>query len=747
MNKTLIVVRLILSYVLLAFSVSSLVFSQNNCVLTGFVTDSTSGEPLAFCNVYIQELQAGASTDIHGHYIITAIPPNKILTVYYSYVGYNTKKIRTEFYSKESRRINVKLISSSYQLPDVEKIGERVVNKNETDLSLDRVNMKEVQSIPSSVETDILKYIHFLPGVQSFGDVSAKYYVRGGAGDQNLILFNDAPIYSPFHAMGLFSVVDPDIISNLEFYKGAFPVMYGGRISSVLKLDTKQGNYFNYSGKAAVSMLSAKLMAEGPIPHGSFIVTGRKSISNFILKKFTNNQSVPLNFYDAAFKLNYTNDELWKDAHYSVFGFFSGDYINRNNKTSADYNWTNYILGLDYFFVSDSPLLLKFSTNTSEFNGEVKSNESRVKPQKNHVKDFHFKLDFNYIFESKDEVSVGLGFNEISTDLFLTNSFGTVSNIGDWGSNFNIYLNYKLLRFDKLGIDFGTRINMIQLEAEGVSSEPRINLKYWVTPIFAFKSAWGIYQQEMVTLADERDVISIFDPWLVIPSYLNPERAITYNSGFEYHPYVNSTFELEAYYKVTHNLPILNEQKYFPEDPDFIEGSMEAYGIEFKSELLFGNFSFSGSYAFSKAYKNGNGLKYPPRYDSPHNINIILDYNFGNGWASSAVWRYNSGRPFTQIEGYYNKFIPNSGFDLNSILQSYEPYIIFSGTNLARLPDYHRLDLNVSKVFKIGEFTFHANVSVLNVYNRKNFFYFDRSTGKEVNMLPILPSATLTAEL
>jgi hypothetical protein len=747
MYKPAAIFRLIIFSLLISLTLFHNDFAQGNGVITGFVTDSTSGEPLAFCNVYIQELQTGASTNSRGYYIITAVPPKKSLKIYYSYVGYKTKVINIVLNPGESRRLNIQLIPSSFQLSEVEKIGEREVRKNETDLSLDRISMKEVQAMPKGVETDILRSIHFLPGVQSFGGVSAKYYVRGGAGDQNLVLFNDVPVYSPFHAMGLFGVVDPDIISNVEFYKGAFQARYGGRISSVLKLITKEGNRFKYSGKAALSMLSAKVLAEGPISHGSFIITGRKSISNFILKKFLNDRSVPINFYDAAFKVNYSDDNFWKDVHLSAFGFFSGDFINGNNRGSADYNWKNYILGFNYFLVSNSPFVVKFSINTSEFNGEVISNESNIKPQKNHVKDSNFKLFFNYFFENKDEIYIGLDFNDITTDLFLANAFGAVSNVGRRGTNVNIYADYKLLRFDNLGVDFGTRVNLIQLTAQDFSAEPRLNFKYWFNPLFAFKGAWGIYQQEMATLSDERDVISVFDPWLIIPYSLKPERALTYISGFEYHPFLSTSFELEAYYKVTHNLPILNDKKYFPEDPDFIEGRGEAYGIEFKTGLKFAGLGFTGSYAYSKAFKEVNGLKYPPRYDSPHNISLLLEYNFGNGWASSAMWKFNSGRPFTQIAGYYDKFMPGNSPGINSIFQSYMPYIIFSGTNLARLPDYHRLDISLSKIFKIGSVTFHADVSVLNVYNRKNFFYFDRSTGKVVNMLPVLPTATIKAEL
>jgi len=152
------------------------------------------------------------------------------------------------------------------------------------------------------------------------------------------------------------------------------------------------------------------------------------------------------------------------------------------------------------------------------------------------------------------------------------------------------------------------------------------------------------------------------------------------------------------------------------------------------------NIAYSLSWAFKEIY----GLRYFPRYDSRHNLNVLLEYNFGSGWSTSAAWYYNSGLPYTQAIGFYNKLYFN---DLGNREFYFSPYTILASKNLGRLPDYHRLDLSVSKEFKISSFRFRADVSVINVYDRKNLFYYDRSTGKRVNMLPFLPTATLRAEI
>ena len=151
------------------------------------------------------------------------------------------------------------------QLEEIEKIGEKFKRPNETDIGLQKLDIREIESLPKGVETDIFRTLHFLPGVQATGDISARYYVRGSSSDQNLVLYNGVSVYNPFHALGLFSIIDPEMINSLEFYKGGFPAEYGGRMSSVLNLVTKDGNKNKYSGSATMSFLTAKASVEGSV--------------------------------------------------------------------------------------------------------------------------------------------------------------------------------------------------------------------------------------------------------------------------------------------------------------------------------------------------------------------------------------------------------------------------------------------------------------------------------------------------
>ena len=259
--------------------ISSFAQVQTPGRLRGFVTDSTSGESLPFCNVYINDLQSGASTDQRGYYLINRIPPNRAYSVEFSYVGYKSKTFRVIISPGKITQLNVELSPSSLQYQTIEKIEKRLSKQEKLDLGVERLTLKQLETLPQSVESDIIRSLKYIPGVKSTGDLSAKYYVRGGTGDQNLVLLNGITLYNPFHALGLFSVIDAEMVNSLEFYKGDFPAEYGGRISSIMNIVTKDGNKNRLSSTASISFLTAKALVEGPIDHGSFMITGRKSYS------------------------------------------------------------------------------------------------------------------------------------------------------------------------------------------------------------------------------------------------------------------------------------------------------------------------------------------------------------------------------------------------------------------------------------------------------------------------------------
>ncbi|MFA7421077.1 MAG: TonB-dependent receptor [Melioribacteraceae bacterium] len=724
-------------------------FSQDTGTLRGLVTDSLSSEVLVYASAYIKELNKGANTDTRGYFIIPSVPANKTYTLIVSYVGYQNKVISVRVSKDKLSHYNIALSTKGIQLQTIEKVGERYEFKNETKVSVQRIAARELELMPKGVETDVFRSIQYMPGVQSTGDVSAKYYVRGGASNQNLVLVDGVTVYNPFHALGLFGVIDPDIVNNLEFYKGGFAAEFGGRLSSVMSISTKDGDKNKFGATASASFMTAKLLLEGPIPNGSFIISGRKSYSNQILDKFFDKNHVPVDFYDVSMKANFSSPDFIPGAKFTVNGMFSGDNLKSDNPRVEDYKWSNNIVGLRWLQVPDSPLFFELAFSTSQFKGELLTKESGMPPKKNVVDDFSMEMNFNYVFDSKDEVVAGFHIRDITTTLDMLNAVGVPVEIKTNGTSVIFFVKYKMLRFDEFDMDIGARLNAVNLSRNSsvVAMEPRLNLKFRPTDNIALIGAIGVYQQEISTLTNEYEVINLFEPWVISPDYIKPEKATHYITGVEFVPTDDFRLTVEGYYKKIDNFPVINEKKLLVTDPDFVTGEAESYGIEVftKSKISFVTMMASYTHAFS--YKELDKLRYYNKYDIRDQLNLNLDFELGDGWNFGASWIYHSGLPYTKIIGYYDKMYIDNYFYQNSLADFRQPFTILGVDNLHRLPEYHKLDVTISKKLDLGFAKISLDASIINVYDRKNIFYFKRDNGERVNMLPFLPTATIKVKL
>lgn len=727
----------------------NLSFGQSTGVLRGLVTDKTNGEVLPYCNVMIKSVEKGASTNRDGLFVIPNLKSNKYYIITVSYVGYASKNVRVKVIPSKVVHIDVELEPNSFELQTVEKIGNRVAESNATDVGITRIAIKDLESLPKGVETDVFRSLQYLPGVKSTGDVSAKYFVRGGTNNQNLILLDGVSLYNPFHAMGLFSAIDPEIVNNVEFYKGGFTSEYGGRLSSVLRIESKDGNANKFSSRGSLSYLAAKLMIEGPYKYGSYFVSARKSHSAVILKKFLNDQNVPSDFYDINFKLKFKYDELMQNATFTVHGFFSNDDIIQPDPTKENYEWGSKFLSARWQQIgTDAPLFYEVGFSMSQFNGLQDPKNSELRYKKNSVTDYSFNYDFTYVYNNKNQLGVGLHIKEVHADLSLDTFDSGLTYINEKGTNFTAYAKYNVLSYENFGADIGTRLNLTRL-ARGTAGnyliEPRISLTYRFSPFFALKGAYGIYNQEMTTISDENELVGIFEPWIITPEYLEPSQAIHYIIGLDFDISEKFSFELESYYKDINNIAVVNNRKVFSFNRDLLAANGYSYGVDFSSRYGSGDFNIMTSYSYGwvkQKLDRPDEEEYYPAYDARHSFNFSLEYNLGSGWKASAIWVYHSGHPYTKIYGFYDKFTPDKEI-LKQVYEGYLPYSILGEKNRHRLPHYHRLDLTVSKKFLLGPLQCTFDASIINVYDRENIFYYRRDTAERVNMLPVLPTMSL----
>lgn len=735
-----------LSVIISLLSSINILSQQNYGILRGFISDSTNGEVLAYATVVIDGTKHGAASDTRGFYYIPSIPSGKHVAIY-SYMGYLTKKVEINITTGQITDHNEQLNPVGLRLKEVVKYG-KARRQNETDANLSIITGRELQIIPKGIEADLIRSLQVLPGVKTSNDISSRYYVRGGGSDQNLVLLDGVTIFNPFHALGIFSIVDPEIINNVQFYKGSFPVEFGGRLSSVMNIKTNDGNKNKMSASANASLLTGKVSLSGPIPDGSFLLDGRKSYFGKVMKNFLNNKDAPFDFYDLLAKVNYSNQTILKNSNFSGRVLLSNDKIEYGDPSLADYRFKNNLVSFDYFQVWEKPLWSNINFSVSNYNAEVVPNQSESKPRKNIVKEFSWKNDFTFLFDSRDELALGMQLRTFNTEFSFENRLGNMYSLNKFGANFDFYGKYRLLRFDQIGIDAGIRVSPVSLTAKNSQLIlPSVSFTYRLIPEIAVKAAWGIYKQEIIAYSDDNDVVNIFEPYLIIPEYLSPSKAIHYMAGVDFNLSDFFSIQIESYYKKLLNIVDINRNKISSKDNDLISTNGESYGFEFQSKYSDETFYLSAGYTLSWAFKGIDQERYFPRYDSRHSVNLIAAVDIGAGFKASAVWTFNTGRPFTQSAGFFDKAYLQDYWNQLYIFDVIKPYALLGGRNAARLPVYHRLDLSLSKEFIVYFMKMSVEANLMNVYNRKNIFYFDRNTGERVNMLPFLPSLTLRVDL
>ncbi|GAB1351031.1 TonB-dependent receptor [Ignavibacteriales bacterium] len=733
--------------VFICMILQTILLSQSTGTLRGFVTDSTNGNSVISANIVVVGAGKGASSDLQGYYFIPGVNTGKQI-IKISNIGYLTREVEVRIIKNTIIQLNIALVPSSLTLEEVSITGTRRPELNDPSISIEQIPLQQIKSVPAGVEADMLRALKVSPGVTSTGDITARYYVRGGGSDQNAVVINGSVLYNPFHALGLFSVIDPEMIKMLEFYKGGFTSEYGGRLSSILNVITRDGNKNKFTGTAAASTMSGKMSFEGPIPGGSFLFTGRKSYRPEAVQKFLNNRSAPFEFYDLSFKLNYSNPEFYENGWFTLHGFFSDDKIENKNLSKEDYYFNNSSFGLNWYQVWASPLYSNMSFIYTTFEGEVVPNLTTSKPRKNIIADFTSNWDFTYIFDSRDELWAGFHNKILTTELKLTNLFGSKTELRQRGLDMVAYIKYKLLRFETFRMDAGMRLNVVSAsEKSPFFLEPRLNITYTPLPILAFRLGVGRFSQNLVTLSNEEELISIFEPWVVVPDYIKPAQATHIIGGIDYYLTEWLKLSIEGYYKDIDNLVDINELKYTNLDPDFVQADGRSYGLDFSFDLSLQTFFFKGSYSLGYSFKKKNGIEFSPRYDTRHTVNLQIGWIFLEGWQFNAVWRFSSGLPFTGIAGFYDKWNILDPWSSYYAQGAYDPSFLYGARNAQRLPSYHRLDLSISKSFKLFFTKIDLDVSLLNVYDRRNIFYFIRDTGERVDMLPFLPSASIRIEI
>lgn len=762
--------------ILILLLTASLSQAQDNNV-KGFVYEKSTGEPMMFCNVYFKGTTFGASTDINGFFNITRIPDGDY-TILVTNLGYDTIAERLTLKNNEVLNKKYYLEESSMVLAAVNITADKIEARTETKTSVINVTPKAITRIPTTGgQADLAQYLQVIPGVIFTGDQGGQLYIRGGSPIQNKVLLDGMVVYNPFHSIGLFSVFDTDIIRNAEVYTGGFGAEYGGRISSVMDITTRDGNKKRLSGKLNASTFGSKIMLEGPLKRAkdtedmtaSFIVSAKNSYldktSQTIYKTILNGNDLPYTYNDIYGKISINSSN---GSKVNFFGFnFTDDVI--NYKSISNFGWDSYGGGVNFVVIpGKSPVLIEGNIAYSDYTAKLE--EQNNPDRMSSINGFNAGFAFTY-FLGKNSLKYGIEMLGFKTVFDYTKSNGIHMSQIDNTTELGAYIKYKA-QFDKLIFEPSFRVQAYASLGE-VSPEPRLAMKYNVTDRFRLKAATGMYSQNLIAANSDRDVVNLFYGFLSgqanLPSKFNGEevttklqKAIHYIVGTEFDVFANTVLNIEGYYKDFSQLTSMNRNQMYSDSDapagtpellrkDFMVEKGRAYGVDVS--LKYENMRWYLWGAYSLGYVNKDYEDeykqlhtYRTHYDRRHNVNLMATYTAGSKhqWEISARWNFGTGFPFTQVSAFYEK-LPYDNIYFDPYTESGYLGIIYDELNGGQLPTYHRLDLDVKRKFYFTEnIVMEADFSLTNVYDRQNIFYIDVVSTEIIYQLPLMPSIGLT---
>lgn len=739
--------------------------------IRGFVKDKTTGEPIIFANCYLEGTTRGVSTDVDGYFLMNQIPSG-VYTFVISSIDYETYKETFDLTNKRTITKNYLVEKGSVQIEGVEIIGDDGEQTTQIRMSVESISSRDIDRVPSfGGQPDLVQVLSVLPGFISTGDQGGQLYIRGGSPVMNKVLLDGMIIYNAFHSIGLFSVFDSDIISNADVYTGGFNAEFGGRISSVMDVSTRDGNKSKLSGRFGISPFGARFLVEGPLKKLtkdgsgiSYILSVKRSYleqSSKIFYSYINEDGLPFNFTDVYGKVSFGGSS---GSKFNVFGFDFRDDVEYLSLSKL--NWTNSGGGANFLVVPPGvPVIISGNVAASKYRITLK--EEGLPDRFSGINGFNFALNFKYIL-GENEVKYGFEVVGFSTDFKTFNALGVNVQQEDHTTEIGAYVTYKF-SWNKILFEPSFRAQYYGSLAR-FQPEPRIGIKYKVTERFRLKGAAGLYSQNLISANSDRDIVNLFYGFLAGPENLQNDfvtsqgevREVVHSLqtashvifGFEFDLNEKINLNIEGYVKDFNQLTNTNRNKLFPDNADtqnrpevlrkdFIIESGLARGIDLIIKWEDRYTYFWVVYSLGDVDRWDGFDWYDPVFDRRHNINLVGSQSFGKNrsWEVSARWNLGSGLPFTQTQGYYQPTIADDGVGSN-ILNSNpgDLGISYAGLNEGRLPFYHRLDFNIRKSMEWNKTKIEINGGVTNVYSRKNVFYVNRVTGDRVDQLPFMPS-------
>jgi len=729
----------------------NILLSQHIIRVTGFVSDDSSGELLIGANILEQGTKNGVATDENGFFsIIVDVPA----TIQVSFIGYSTQELSFNNYTDTLVKIR---LTPGNQL-------DEVVIKSQTNPKFNVTNLstKELCQIPSlSGKPDIAKGMQLLPGILSPNEGSSLVLVRGGDVGQNLYLFDNVPVIHVNHLGGFISVFNPDIINNVEIYKGGFPAKYGGRLSSIMNITQREGDNSEFKGSFGIGLTDASLTLEGPLKlkNSSFIIAARKTMIEVpyaLLTKFAGDYMIIYGFHDINAKLSWKPDD--KNS-LSLNLYHGDDYLHywvkfSNTQAHSGVNWGNLLGSVKWNRVISSKLFSTTSVSYTRYrlkdkaNAENKDTANPFLYSQNFraiVQDYSIRSGWQYKVYKNWSLDFGLHSSLLihsPSVIFKSDQTEQPKPIIVNSSENAVYLENNVTLWNKIHSNFGIRfINYFTSGYYDYSLEPRANISLLVNDNHTLNISYMRASQYSHLIFTSGRIMNN-ELWVPSNSKISPAGSDQYTFGWQ------GTFfkgkylaEVNAYYKDMYDLATIKEgYTGILGDENWVNkietgGKGTAKGIEFMFRKTSGSFTGFASYTLSNSTRQfeniNNGVEYLYDYDRLHSFAINLNYHISEKLNLNVTWIYQTGLPYTPVIG--KLLIPNNDPSTD------EPYIeafIYGERNSAKMRDSHRLDIGLtySKFTKRRHLPCEWTFSIYNVYNRQNpYTYFYEKEWHHIN--------------
>lgn len=773
------------------FLLTTSVYSQQ--LISGFITDSLSGEKIIGANVFCTQTKQGTTTNGYGYFSMKIIE-NDSVQLRVSYVGYQNKELIV--FCKKDTVINLTL-TQGVRLNEISITASSLNNRSEPGvLHLSALKAKELPKLAG--EADILRVFQLMPGVQKGVEGTSNIYVRGGNADQNMFLLDDVPLYYVSHLAGFISVFNPDAVNSIAMYKGGFSAKYGGRLSSVVEVKLKEGNLNERKRNFTFGLLSSKLTYEIPLKKdtSSMIISLRRSLFDLLTRGYfllaeSANQKGGYTLYDFNLKFNRIlspKDRLYLSFYTGHDRFFAGQTLKDESKegkiiTNRQTLWGNNLASFRWNHVYNNSLFCNTTLGFTNFKFDISSSykhkvNSSVPDNMDvqflsKINDILLKSDFEYALSAKQYLKFGgtmtQHFYNPSVNLYKT----ILNNQLQYDTSIYspklrafetaLYCEDEYKYNERVKITGGLRIaSFFTQKKMYVLPEPRLLVDYEYSPKLNFKSSYSFMSQAVHLLASSGSGLPV-DLWVPSTKSIKPEKAhqITFGAAYGFND--KSTWFLTAdlfYKRMTGLIDYKDGISLYTSKGDWqskVEknGTGNVFGLELMLEKKTGKTTGWISYTFSRNFRKypglNNGRTFPYVYDHPHEISVVFIQKFNENISLSAVWVYSSGNNITLPNATNVVYSFDVGYnELENLNPDFTYAIsdIYPSRNNYRLPSYHRLDLSLT-FFKYGKIQSNSfSIDIYNAYCRLNTFYLyfkkDDVTGKmrmySFTMFPIIPS-------